>query len=38
MNKLKMLGDKGASANFAVKNLEIAKKFYEDTLGQPSWG
>jgi catechol 2,3-dioxygenase-like lactoylglutathione lyase family enzyme len=33
MNKLKMLGDKDASANIAVKNLEIAKKFYEDTLG-----
>jgi catechol 2,3-dioxygenase-like lactoylglutathione lyase family enzyme len=28
-----MLGDKDASANIAVKNLEIAKKFYEDTLG-----
>jgi len=28
-----MLGDKDAAANIAVKNLEIAKKFYEDTLG-----
>lgn len=28
-----MLGDKDASANIAVKNLEVAKKFYEDTLG-----
>ena len=27
-----MLGDKDAAANIAVKNLEIAKKFYEDTL------
>lgn len=33
MTKLKMLGDKDASANIAVKNLEVAKKFYEDTLG-----
>jgi catechol 2,3-dioxygenase-like lactoylglutathione lyase family enzyme len=28
-----MLGDKDAAANIAVKNLERAKKFYEDTLG-----
>jgi catechol 2,3-dioxygenase-like lactoylglutathione lyase family enzyme len=28
-----MLGDKNAAANIAVKNLEVAKKFYEDTLG-----
>lgn len=28
-----MLGDKDAAANIAVRNLEIAKKFYEDTLG-----
>ncbi|MGH9994340.1 MAG: VOC family protein [Nitrososphaeraceae archaeon] len=28
-----MLGDKDAAANIAVKNLEIAKKFYGDTLG-----
>ena len=28
-----MLGDKDAAANIAVKNLEAAKKFYEDTLG-----
>ena len=28
-----MLGDKDASANIEVKNLEISKKFYEDTLG-----
>ncbi len=34
MNKLnKMLNDKDASANIAVKNLEVSKKFYEDTLG-----
>ena len=29
----KILGDKDATANLAVKNLEISKKFYEDTLG-----
>jgi catechol 2,3-dioxygenase-like lactoylglutathione lyase family enzyme len=28
-----MLGDKDAAANIAVKNLEVAKNFYEDTLG-----
>ena len=28
-----MLGNKDAAANIAVRNLEIAKKFYEDTLG-----
>jgi catechol 2,3-dioxygenase-like lactoylglutathione lyase family enzyme len=28
-----MLGDKDAAANIAVKNLERARKFYEDTLG-----
>ncbi len=28
-----MLGDKDASANIAVKNLETARKFYEDILG-----
>lgn len=28
-----MLGEKDAAANIAVKNLETAKKFYEDTLG-----
>jgi catechol 2,3-dioxygenase-like lactoylglutathione lyase family enzyme len=28
-----MLGDKDAAANIAVKNLEMAKKFYQDTLG-----
>lgn len=28
-----MLGDKDAAANIAVKNLEAAKKFYENTLG-----
>src|SRR5687768_741447 len=30
---IKMLGDKDAAANIAVKNLEAAKKFYENTLG-----
>ena len=30
---IKMLGDKDAAASIAVKNLETAKKFYEDTLG-----
>jgi catechol 2,3-dioxygenase-like lactoylglutathione lyase family enzyme len=34
MNKLdKILGDIDASANLAVKNLEVSKKFYENTLG-----
>lgn len=28
-----LLGDKDAAANIAVKNLEVAKKFYGDTLG-----
>ncbi|MFY9566827.1 MAG: VOC family protein [Nitrososphaeraceae archaeon] len=28
-----MLGDKDAAVNIAVKNLERARKFYEDTLG-----
>jgi catechol 2,3-dioxygenase-like lactoylglutathione lyase family enzyme len=28
-----MLGDKDAIANLAVKNLDVAKKFYEGTLG-----
>ena len=28
-----MLGNKDAAANIAVKNLEIAKTFYEDILG-----
>jgi len=28
-----MLGDKDAVANLAVKNLDVAKKFYEGTLG-----
>ena len=28
-----MLGDKDAVANIAVKNLETAKKFYEEMLG-----
>jgi catechol 2,3-dioxygenase-like lactoylglutathione lyase family enzyme len=31
--EINMLGDKDAAANIAVKNLETAKKFYEDTLG-----
>jgi catechol 2,3-dioxygenase-like lactoylglutathione lyase family enzyme len=33
VNEIKMLGDKEAVANIAVKNLETAKKFYEETLG-----
>jgi catechol 2,3-dioxygenase-like lactoylglutathione lyase family enzyme len=28
-----MLSDKDAAANIAVKNLETARKFYQDTLG-----
>jgi catechol 2,3-dioxygenase-like lactoylglutathione lyase family enzyme len=30
---IKLLGDKDTAANIAVKNLETAKKFYEDMLG-----
>jgi catechol 2,3-dioxygenase-like lactoylglutathione lyase family enzyme len=33
-----MLGNKDAVANIAVKNLDTAKKFYEDTLGLTSVG
>ena len=34
MNKTdKILGDIDASANLAVKNLSVSKKFYEETLG-----
>ena len=34
MNKFdQILGDIDASVNLAVKNLEVSKKFYEDTLG-----
>ena len=33
VNKDKILGDKEATANLAVKNLKDAKKFYEDILG-----
>ena len=33
MKEIDMLGDKEAVANIAVKNLETAKKFYEETLG-----
>lgn len=28
-----MLGDRNAVTNIAVKNLDVAKKFYADTLG-----
>ena len=28
-----MLGDRDAAANLAVKDLEVARKFYRDTLG-----
>jgi catechol 2,3-dioxygenase-like lactoylglutathione lyase family enzyme len=28
-----MLGNKDAAANIAVKNLDIARQFYEDTVG-----
>jgi catechol 2,3-dioxygenase-like lactoylglutathione lyase family enzyme len=30
---IKLLGDKDAAANIAVKNLEATKKFYEAMLG-----
>jgi catechol 2,3-dioxygenase-like lactoylglutathione lyase family enzyme len=33
VKEINMLGDKDAVTNIAVKNLEIAKKFYEETLG-----
>jgi catechol 2,3-dioxygenase-like lactoylglutathione lyase family enzyme len=33
VKEINMLGDKDAVANLAVKNLETAKKFYEETLG-----
>jgi hypothetical protein len=33
VKKINMLGDKDAAANIVVKNLEAAKKFYEDTVG-----
>jgi catechol 2,3-dioxygenase-like lactoylglutathione lyase family enzyme len=31
--EINMLGDKDAVANLAVKNLKVAKKFYQRTLG-----
>jgi catechol 2,3-dioxygenase-like lactoylglutathione lyase family enzyme len=33
MKEVNMLSDKDATANLAVKNLKIARKFYADTLG-----
>jgi catechol 2,3-dioxygenase-like lactoylglutathione lyase family enzyme len=33
LKEIDMLSDKDAVANIAVKNLETARKFYEDTLG-----
>jgi catechol 2,3-dioxygenase-like lactoylglutathione lyase family enzyme len=33
VKEINMLGDKEAVTNIAVKNLETAKKFYEETLG-----
>ena len=33
-----MLGDKNAVANLAVRNLDTARKFYEDTIGLKSVG
>ena len=33
MEEINMLGDKDAAANIAVRDLETAKKFYQDTLG-----
>jgi catechol 2,3-dioxygenase-like lactoylglutathione lyase family enzyme len=33
VREINMLGNKDAVANIAVKNLDTAKKFYEDTLG-----
>lgn len=33
VKKIYMLGEKDAAANIAVRNLEAAKKFYQDILG-----
>jgi catechol 2,3-dioxygenase-like lactoylglutathione lyase family enzyme len=33
IKEIDMLSNADAAANIAVKNLEVAKKFYEDTLG-----
>src|SRR5215211_3322584 len=33
VGEIYVLGNKDAAANIAVRNLEVAKKFYEDTLG-----
>jgi len=33
LGEIGILGDKDAAANTAVKNLETAKNFYENTLG-----
>jgi catechol 2,3-dioxygenase-like lactoylglutathione lyase family enzyme len=33
VKEIDMLSDKDAAANIAVKNLETARKFYEDILG-----
>jgi catechol-2,3-dioxygenase len=33
ISKVKILNDKNASANLAVKDLEVAKEFYGDILG-----
>jgi catechol 2,3-dioxygenase-like lactoylglutathione lyase family enzyme len=38
VKEINMLGDKEAVANIAVKNLETAKKFYEETLGMTQIG
>jgi catechol 2,3-dioxygenase-like lactoylglutathione lyase family enzyme len=35
---INMLGDKNAVANLAVRNLDTARKFYEDTIGLKSVG
>jgi catechol-2,3-dioxygenase len=31
--RIGLLGDKDAAANIAVRDLEVAKKFYGETLG-----
>jgi catechol 2,3-dioxygenase-like lactoylglutathione lyase family enzyme len=33
VKEINMLGDKDAAANLAVKDMAVARKFYEDTLG-----
>jgi catechol 2,3-dioxygenase-like lactoylglutathione lyase family enzyme len=38
VKEINMLGDKDAAANITVRDLEAAKKFYQDTLGMTQVG